>query len=329
MLHVPPFPTLVAAGAVNASFAVPMKFMRKWPWENVWLVWGVFALLIFPVALGFAGIPGFLSLFIPLTIPTLKIAAFGALWGVGQVLFGFALEAIGISLSTAIMLGISTAVGTLVPLVVAGGSSVSAFRLAALIGGILLTLAGVALCAHAGHRREKSGVNARLGIFFALAAGFGAGLFNFAMAFGGPLIEKAVQAGATPALAQMAAWTPFLIAGAFANVGYCLLRLFRRNSFSKFAEPETCTYWFGGALMAALWLGSALLYGIASRQMGHLGPVFAWPVYMSLIVVGTAVIGVLAGEWRAASRGILMTMSSGLASLLLAVFLISTAQQGV
>jgi L-rhamnose-H+ transport protein len=344
MVHVPPFPTLVAAGAVNASFALPMKFMRKWPWENVWLVWGVFALLIFPLALGCFGIPGFVTLFMTSGAAALKIAAFGALWGIGQVLFGFALEAIGISLATAIMLGISTAIGTLAPLVVTGTGSLPALRVGALVAGIVLTVAGVVLCAHAGHRREseRNGVqnreahnqghnqDAERGIVFAVAAGFGAGLFNFAMAFGGPLIERATRAGGVPELAQMAAWTPFLMAGAVANIGYCVVRMARRNTFGKFVELETSWYWLGGMTMAALWLGSALLYGVAAKQMGQMGPVFAWPVYMSLIVTGTAAIGVMTGEWRAASRSILATMSSGVGSLLVAVFVISFvgAQRG-
>jgi cyanate permease len=46
MLAMSPLPTLVAAGAINAGFAPPMKFMRKWSWENAWLVWSIFGLLV-------------------------------------------------------------------------------------------------------------------------------------------------------------------------------------------------------------------------------------------------------------------------------------------
>jgi L-rhamnose-H+ transport protein len=328
MLHAAPFPTLVAAGVINASFALPMKFMRKWSWENIWLVWAVFGLIIFPIALGCLKIPGFVGLFAVSGKPALVIAAFGALWGVGQVLFGFALESIGISLSTAIMLGISTAVGTLVPLIATGGGSLPALRVFGLIGGVVLSVGGVILCAHAGNQREPEARDVQRGIAFAVAAGFGAGLFNFAMAFGGQLIEKALQAGSSPGFAQLAAWTPFLLAGALANVGYCGFRLVRQRTFLQFGIPGAKIYWFGAMLMAVLWLGSALLYGLAAKQMGRLGPIFAWPVYMSLIVSGTAMIGVLAGEWRAASRGIVIMMSGGIGALLIAVFVISSAQRG-
>jgi L-rhamnose-H+ transport protein len=323
MFSASPIMTLVAAGAINAGFALPMKFLRKWAWENIWLVWAVFALLVFPISLGCFVIPGFLTLVLTPSGPLIKVALFGALWGVGQVLFGFALEEIGISLATAVMLGVSIVIGTIVPLVVVNGGHLPVVRVATLIAGVSLALAGVALCAHAGRNRGPERGDARRGIAYAFAAGAGAGLFNFSMVFGETLVQKALQAGSTPALAQLAAWTPFLLAGALANVGYCALRLACRGTYSKFTERGTVSYWFRGLLMAALWLGSALLYGVSVTEMGRWGAVFAWPVYMSLIILGTAVVGTMIGEWRFASRLAVFTMSGGLAILCSAVFLIS------
>ena len=40
---------LIFAGVMNAGFSLPMKFVRAWVWENTWLVWSVFALLVLPV----------------------------------------------------------------------------------------------------------------------------------------------------------------------------------------------------------------------------------------------------------------------------------------
>ena len=31
--------TLIIAGITNASLTMPMKYARKWAWENTWLVW--------------------------------------------------------------------------------------------------------------------------------------------------------------------------------------------------------------------------------------------------------------------------------------------------
>jgi hypothetical protein len=38
--------TLIVAGVTNASFTMPMKYARKWAWENTWLAWTVFALVV-------------------------------------------------------------------------------------------------------------------------------------------------------------------------------------------------------------------------------------------------------------------------------------------
>ncbi|MGH9617086.1 MAG: hypothetical protein ACRD28_10130 [Acidobacteriaceae bacterium] len=36
------------SGILTASFPLPMKFSRAWRWENTWLVYATFALLIIP-----------------------------------------------------------------------------------------------------------------------------------------------------------------------------------------------------------------------------------------------------------------------------------------
>src|ERR1035437_8298856 len=48
---------LILAGAMNGSFTLPMKFTKKWAWENTWLAWTIFALCIFPPLLAFLTVP--------------------------------------------------------------------------------------------------------------------------------------------------------------------------------------------------------------------------------------------------------------------------------
>src|SRR5664280_61250 len=88
---VPGLMLVTIAGIANATFTLPMKFARHWAWENVWLVWSVMALMVFPVC--------------------------GAGWGLAQVMFGLSIDAIGIGLAFSIVLGISAAVGSLIPLI--------------------------------------------------------------------------------------------------------------------------------------------------------------------------------------------------------------------
>ena len=45
---------VTVAGIFNGSFAFPMKRMGKWEWENMWIMWAFWALIVscWAVALG-------------------------------------------------------------------------------------------------------------------------------------------------------------------------------------------------------------------------------------------------------------------------------------
>ena len=38
----------LVAGILNGSFAAPMKYAKFWKWENIWSVWAVVGMLMFP-----------------------------------------------------------------------------------------------------------------------------------------------------------------------------------------------------------------------------------------------------------------------------------------
>src|SRR5271168_4199516 len=110
---------LVLAGAMNGSFTLPMKFTRQWAWENTWLAWTIFALGIFPPLLTFSTIshPGAVYAQPGMAPFEMIVLACGAGWGASQVFFGLAVDAVGIALAFSVILGISAAVGSLIPLV--------------------------------------------------------------------------------------------------------------------------------------------------------------------------------------------------------------------
>ena len=39
---------MALAGIVGGNCMLPMKFARRWPWENMWLVFSLVALLVVP-----------------------------------------------------------------------------------------------------------------------------------------------------------------------------------------------------------------------------------------------------------------------------------------
>src|ERR1700685_2518194 len=88
---------LILAGAMNGSFTLPMKFTKNWNWENTWLAWTVFALILFPPILALMTIPHLGDVYAAAgSGPIIQVALFGAGWGIAQVLFRLAVGLIGI-----------------------------------------------------------------------------------------------------------------------------------------------------------------------------------------------------------------------------------------
>ena len=150
------FLILLVAGVMNASFTLPMKFTRNWNWENTWLVWTLFALVIFPPLAAFATIPHLGQLYCEVaTGLVVTVAIFGAGWGIAQVLFGLAVDSIGIALTFSIVLGISAAVGSVIPLIRLHPEKVLTTAGLITFSGVALVIVGVAICAVAGRHREQ------------------------------------------------------------------------------------------------------------------------------------------------------------------------------
>ena len=323
---------LLAASMVNTGFAVFMKRIRNWDFEHIWLVWAMLALVLLPLMLSLATIPSLFSVYGNCIPVVLKLMAIGLSWGLSQIFLGLAVATVGIGVSFAVILGISALIGGLIPWAGQSGQGLPTTAGLAAALGLLLMMVGVAVCAQAGWQRdrcESAGTNlAARGLLYCLLAGAGSGLMNLALVYGGPVISAAAARGANALWAPNAAWLPFLWAGAVPNIAYCLWRLYKNHSLDRHATGRARTNWslfyalFYALMMSACWLGSAVLYTLGARQMGPWGPAFAWPIYMSLIVVTGNGAGAIMGEWKSSSAP-LRQMAQGVGLLILAVFLLA------
>jgi len=320
---------LIVAGVTNASFTMPMKYARKWAWENTWLAWTVFALVVLPLAAALVTIPN-LSMVYRSASPDiiLEVCGFGAGWGVAQVFFGLAVDMIGITLAFSIVLGTSAAVGSLVPMVSLHRESLNRAAGYAVLGSIALILVGVMLCAAAGRMRERASSQSSSsqkrtsrGLLLAILCGLCASLMNFGVAFGTPLIEVARSFGASELNAINVIWLPLLLAGAIPNVVYCAWLIKRNRSGSKYRMGRS--HWALAAVMAILWFGSTLLYGLAASQLGSWGPILGWPLFMSLIVISATMLGILTGEWKDGGAIPIRIQWTGVTVLVLAIFILA------
>lgn len=327
--------TLLVAGIANASFTLPMKYTRKWAWENTWLAWTFLALVALPFAAVLMTIPN-LSMVYRTASPSsiLEICGFGAGWGVAQVFFGLAVDMIGITLAFSIVMGASAAMGSLIPMIALHRDHLNSGAGWTVMGADAMVLLGVMLCAVAGKMREDSRAvpqpsqkRASQGLLLAILCGLCASLMNLGVAFGTSLMQVARSFGANELSAINAVWLPLMLAGALPNVLYCIWLIRRNRTGHLFGERHV--NWALGAVMAVFWFGSTLLYGMGAGQLGNWGPILGWPLFMSLIVITATTLGVLTGEWKESGSRPIRIQWTGVTVLVLAIFVLAGATRSV
>jgi L-rhamnose-H+ transport protein len=99
----------LVSGAMNGLFTLPMRFLGRWSWENVWSVFIVGACFLLPVVIVTAA-PGSWGILAHAPAHAVGIAlGTGFAWGFGAVMFGQSVSAIGIALVNAFVLAVSSA----------------------------------------------------------------------------------------------------------------------------------------------------------------------------------------------------------------------------
>ena len=320
------------AGILNGSFATPMKYAKRWKWENIWSVWAVVGMFIFPWFIVYLTVPDMVGFYHQAEArQMLLLVGFGVGFGLAQIFFGLGIAALGIALNFAIAIGLSTALGSLVPLVAKHPNMIPTTKGMVIILGVILMLVGIVLCAVAGRHKEKemqsSGaeqpegaakkMSFKAGLFICILAGLGSPLINFGLAFGKPLIDRAAQFGVRPMSQANVIWAPLVTASLVPYLIYCAYLWKKNNTARLFFQPGTSIYWLYGAMMGVLWFGSTVIYGAATAQLGGLGPVLGWPLFMSSIIITSNVWGFVTGEWKTAGQKAVRTMLGGILFLIL------------
>jgi L-rhamnose-H+ transport protein len=320
------------AGVVNGSFAAPTKYAKHWKWENIWAVWGVVAMFVFPWLLAFLTLPNLMDLYRTAEPKTLLLMiGFGFGFGLAQIFFGLGIAAVGIALNFAIAIGLSTAIGSLVPLVLKQRDMIFTAKGALIIAGVSVILVGIVICAIAGRLKEKQAQQAappkressavtmsfKMGLLMTILAGLGSPLINFGLAFGDPLLARAAELGVGPANRANLIWAPLVTASLVPYLAYCIHLWWKNGTWHLYAHPGTGLNWLFGAVMGLLWMGSVWIYGVASARMANMGPILGWPLFMSVIIITSNAWGFLTGEWRGAGRKPLLTMVVGILFLIL------------
>jgi L-rhamnose-H+ transport protein len=322
----------VLSGICSGNSMLPMKFARRWQWENTWLVFSLFSLLILPWALAFLLAGNLRSLYCSLLPGQLLLPLIlGIAWGVAQVLFGLSIARLGQALSFAIVISLGSLGGTLVPLIFKNRAVFGTSNGALILSGLAVMLAGIVLSARAGGQREQgvkreSGGGYAMALALAVLCGLLAPMINYSFVFGQEIAARAVQLGISPIRAAYTVWPVTLAGGLLPNLAYCLYLLSKKKTWNLFRGPWLPDVGFA-VLMAVLWMGAVAIYGVASVCLGVLGTSVGWGLIQILSIMSANIGGLLAGEWAAAPGSARRTLYAGLALLTVATVMLAAGNR--
>ena len=106
----------LVGAACAASFYAPIEKVKRWSWETTWAVAGFFSWILLPMGVSLLLLPDFRAFYAALGAGlVLRVALFGAMWGIGNVSYGLTMRHLGMSIGIGVAIGVTLVVGTLAP----------------------------------------------------------------------------------------------------------------------------------------------------------------------------------------------------------------------
>ena len=330
----------------NAGVGVPLRIRRRYDWENMWIVGHGFAMIILPLSAAHFLVPEWQAAVSAVGGTTIAIVmGFGFLWGIGCVTFAIGIDMIGLSLGYAIIMGIITAIGAVIPMARRWSGIPTNASIVILIG-IAVCIAGVAVCGKAGMIREKAvdrsadkldagpskgaslakksaaGVFA-IGLAWCIISGVFSAGNNLGFDFADRVATEAVKLGTSPVYASVARFIAVYWGGYLAVLIFCGARMIKNRSWTNYVGP-------GAARDAGLSFGmgvfhftSQVAYGAGAYYVGRLGTTVGFAVMISASIIIANLFGFVTGEWRKAVRQSINVLYLGLAVLIVAVLILA------
>ena len=334
MITILGFLLIFLAGMSDGSFYVPAKHTRKWEWEHTW---AVFTLSFFSInwILTFIFVPNIFEIYSSVAVKELYILmAFGALWGVGAILFGTALHLLGMALGYPIGLGTVACFGALVPLITMESENLFTYKGLLVIIGIIIAIGGIFICSRAYKSKEEAAektegkrpVHLAVGLLVAIFAGVFSSFINIGFSFGENIIEAARKSGVSEVFSATAVWSIFFTVAFIVNIGYCLFLMIKHNNLKDFFGPDIKRNFPLGIAMGALFICAVYVYSMGATCLGSWGEVPGWVLFMCIDIITGNFWGLITGEWDTAPRAASKLLKSGMAIILFAIVVVAISQ---
>lgn len=330
-------------GAFSASVCyTPQKKARSWSWQTYWLMQAAVCWLLLPVLVAMITIPQLLQVLAEAPASAMRSSFFlGMLYGIGGTAFGLAIRYVGFSLTYAISVGISCVLGTLLPPLYEGRLSAvfSGSGGNVIITGIIAGAAGIALCGVAGRLKEKdyreqnltkNHYSFTIGISLCILSGILSALYGFSLFRGQPIADVAAKYGAGNLQGNVI--YIFSNTGAFVTTAlYCMYLHNKHKTWYEYKAvvadsagniKRLWTNYLLAALTGVLWYTQFFFYGLGHNRMGAY-KFTSWAIHMIMLVLISALIGVVMREWTGARKHTIRVLISAMLVLISAVLVIT------
>ena len=303
-----PFLLLIFASFFQGTFGLGMKYMNPMSWESWWVIHVLVAMIIFPMIWAYIVIPDLFDIIASSPKDAIYSAMlYGFLWGIGGIMFGVSVPYIGLSLTMGIVMGLAGSAGSLIPLFqIENATSQPSFPY--IIGGLIISLIGVAITAKAGIDRDKltnnpnKSKNILKGLLIAVTCGLLSSLLNVGFANAAPIAEKAQEFGVITRNSSLAAWVVVLWGAFIMNFSYAVLLLFKNNSWTTFSFKNSLNAYKWSFIAGFCWFAALGVYGQGAALLGEIGPVIGWPILLGLSLIISNYWAYKAGEWKNANK---------------------------
>jgi len=324
------FALVFIAALSGGALAVPLKQRRQFELENIYIPSTLVMMLILPFAMAAILMPNWQqAVHAAGAAAVWRGAAFGFGWGVGALLFGYGVTMAGMSVGFATIMGINTAVGSLLPFLVKSPADLLTSGGLVILLGIAGCVAGVVVCGRGGFLRERqTGVSdQRRGFGRALlvcaASGVLSACANLGFAFSSRVGEEAQKLGVSPVFSTLASWMPVFWGATVALLLWFGGLQIKRGTWRKNFGPDAAHDWLMGVLMGIIWFVATIPYGMGAYYLGRLGTSVGWAVYMAFTLLVANIFGFITREWTGAPPRAFRTLYAGLSVLVAAIVVLA------
>ena len=322
----------IFAGLTLGLYALPEKFTKEFEFENTWGLMFTINMFIVPLIAGFLLINGFTDVLAAQPSEViLKMGIASVLWGIGVMMWGRAINYIGLSLGFSIFIGTVILVGSMLPFLVEGLPPGNSFW--AILAGIAIVLVGIVANGRAGILRQQSenegSAEAKsgsmgTGILIAVIGGLLAAAFSYANAIGRPGIHEASQAAGNPEwVTAVGVMFIIYVAGGLFVVPYFIYQLTTKKLWGKFRTQYLGRNLGLASSMAILNFTASAAFAYAAFVLGQAGNTVGYAIFNTISVAVAIVSGLLTREWADAPAKARNSLFLGLACMIIGVVIIA------